>query len=78
MKQLQEKTADYTRFGQILLALSTILMIGLLIPSGEKQMLQLYVMMGAIVAFLGASFFFFYRVRKLRERIEELGNDQIQ
>ena len=76
MKQLQEKTADYTRFGQILLALSTILMIGLLIPSGERQMLQLYVMMGAIGAFLGTSFFFFYRVKKLRERIEELGQDQ--
>jgi len=78
MKQLQEKIVDYTRFGQILLALSTILMLGLLIPNGEKQMLQLYVMMGAIVGFLAASFFFFYRVRKLRERIEELGNDQIQ
>lgn len=76
MKQLQEKIADYTRFGQVLLALSSILMLGLLLPNGEKQMPQLYVMMGAIVAFLGASFFFFYRVKKLRERIEELGQDQ--
>lgn len=72
MKRLQEKAADYTRFGQILLALSTILMLGLLIPNAGKQMMQLYVMMGAIVGFLGAAFFFFYRVKKLREQLEEL------
>ena len=36
MKELQEKIADYTRFAQVLLAISTFLMIGLLIPSGVK------------------------------------------
>ena len=40
MKELQEKIEDYTRFGQILLAVSTLLMVGLLIPTGAKETIQ--------------------------------------
>ncbi|MCC2426010.1 YrhC family protein, partial [Bacillus paranthracis] len=49
MKELQEKIEDYTRFGQILLAVSTLLMVGLLIPNGAKETIQFFVMMGSIV-----------------------------
>lgn len=37
MKELKGKIEDYTRFGQMLLAVSTLLMVGLLIPSGAKR-----------------------------------------
>jgi hypothetical protein len=77
MKQLQHKIADYIRFGQVLLALSTILMLGLLIPHGEKEMAQLYVMMGVITVFLGSAFFFFFRAKKLREKMDDLEQEQI-
>ena len=71
IKELQEKIADYTRFAQVLLAISTFLMIGLLIPSGIKSMVQSFVMMGSIIVFLVLAFFFFKRVRTLRDQLEE-------
>ncbi|WP_439874153.1 YrhC family protein [Bacillus mycoides] len=71
MKELQEKIADYTRFAQVLLAISTFLMIGLLIPSGIKSMIQSFVMMGSIIVFLVLAFFFFKRVRTMRDQLEE-------
>ncbi|MBJ8102379.1 MULTISPECIES: YrhC family protein [Bacillus cereus group] len=71
MKELQEKIADYTRFAQVLLAISTFLMIGLLIPSGIKSMVQSFAMMGSIIVFLVLAFFFFKRVRTMRDQLEE-------
>lgn len=78
MKAIQHKAADYIRFGQVLLALSTILMMGLLVPNGEKEAMQLYVMMGTIVSFLGTAFFFFYRAKKLREKLADIEQEQAQ
>ncbi|UOY94094.1 YrhC family protein [Ectobacillus sp. JY-23] len=72
MKQLRQKIDDYTRFAQVLLALSTILLAGLLIPNGDKEALQLYVMMGAIILFLSGAFGLFYQVKKLREQLDEV------
>ncbi|KFN01503.1 hypothetical protein D0U04_21985 [Bacillus clarus] len=71
MKELQQKIADYIRFGQVLLALSTFLMIGLLLPNEGREIIQSYVMMGGIVLLLSMSFFFFKRVQMLRDRLEE-------
>lgn len=73
MKELQGKIEDYTRFGQILLAVSTLLMVGLLIPNGAKEAIQSFVMMGSTVIFLSLSFFFFQRVKMMREQLE--GNE---
>ncbi|MGQ7873517.1 YrhC family protein [Bacillus sp. 1A] len=73
MKELQGKIKDYTRFGQILLAVSTLLMVGLLIPNGAKEAIQSFVMMGSTVIFLSLSFFFFQRVKMMREQLE--GNE---
>ncbi|KAB2444851.1 YrhC family protein [Bacillus luti] len=73
MKELQGKIEDYTRFGQILLAVSTLLMVGLLIPNGEKETVQSFVMIGSIVIFLSSSFFFFQRVKVMRDELE--GNE---
>ncbi len=58
MKELQEKIEDYTRFGQILLAVSTLLMVGLLIPTGAKETIQFFVMIGSIVIFFKFIFLF--------------------
>lgn len=71
MKELQQKIADYIRFGQVLLALATFLMIGLLIPNGVRETAQSFAMMGVIVLLLGLSFFFFKRVKALRDKLEE-------
>ncbi|MDM5156563.1 YrhC family protein [Bacillus sp. DX1.1] len=71
MKELQQKIADYIRFGQVLLALGSFLMIGLLIPNEGRETPQLFAMMSAIVLFLGVSFFFFKRVKVLRDQLEE-------
>ncbi|MED2035769.1 YrhC family protein [Bacillus wiedmannii] len=73
MKELQGKIEDYTRFGQILLAVSTLLMVGLLIPNGAKEAIQSFVMMGSTVIFLSLSFFFFQRAKMMREQLE--GNE---
>ncbi|WP_212934675.1 YrhC family protein [Bacillus hominis] len=71
MKELQEKIADYTRFGQVLLAVSTFLMVGLLIPNGAKETVQTFVMMGSVIGFLCFSFFFFKRVKAMHDQLEE-------
>lgn len=71
MKELQQKIADYIRFGQVLLAVGTFLMIGLLLPNEGRETVQFLAMMGVIVSFLGISFFFFKRAKELRDRLEE-------
>ncbi|MFJ8527991.1 YrhC family protein [Bacillus sp. NPDC094106] len=71
MKELQQKIADYIRFGQVLLAVGTFLMIGLLLPNEGRETMQFLAMMGVIVLFLGISFFFFKRAKELRNRLEE-------
>jgi Na+/melibiose symporter-like transporter len=71
MKELQEKISDYTRFGQVILAISTFLMVGLLIPNGAKETVQIFAMMGSIIVFLVLAFFFFKRVRTMRDQLEE-------
>ncbi|WP_416827378.1 YrhC family protein [Ectobacillus polymachus] len=76
MKDLQTKIADYNRFGQVLLALSTILMLGLLVPNGEKVWSQFIAMITAVGGFLGLSFFFFFRAKQVRERIDELEENE--
>ncbi|MGG2064304.1 YrhC family protein [Bacillus sp. S14(2024)] len=77
MKELQQKIADYIRFGQVMLALSAFLMLGLLLPNGHKEMVQMFAMMGVIAAFLGGSFYFFYRARELRDKLEENEHEQM-
>lgn len=77
VKNMVQKISDYTRFGQVLLAVGTFLMIGLLLPNGEKDTAQLAMMIGAIFSFLGGSFYFFYRVKEMRNQLEENEYDQL-
>ncbi|MBL1703939.1 hypothetical protein ELE02_32500, partial [Klebsiella pneumoniae] len=41
-----------------------------LIPNGAKETSQPFVMMGSIVIFLSLSFFFFQRVKVMRDELE--------
>ncbi|MCP8967251.1 YrhC family protein [Ectobacillus ponti] len=75
-RELQQKHADYVRFGQVLLAVGAFLMIGLLLPNHDKQALQIYAMMVAITGFLGASFFFFRRAKLAQQQAEEIEYEQ--
>lgn len=77
MKELQQKIADYIRFGQVMLAISAFLMLGLLLPNGQKETVQMFAMMGVIVAFLGGSFYFFYRAKELRDKLEDNEHEQM-
>ncbi|MCC2426011.1 YrhC family protein, partial [Bacillus paranthracis] len=43
------------------------------IPNGAKETIQFFVMMGSIVIFLSLSFFFFQRVKVMRDKLE--GNE---
>ena len=70
MKELKGKIEDYTRFGQILLAVSIVN--GWLVDSEwSKRDNPIFVMMGSIVIFLSLSFFFFQRVKVMRDQLEE-------
>ncbi|CAM4137730.1 YrhC family protein [Bacillus manliponensis] len=74
---MEQKIADYTRFGQVLLAIGAFLMIGLILPNGEKDATHFAVMIGAIFSFLGGSFYFFYRVKEMRNQLEESEHDRV-
>lgn len=78
MKHLQHKITDYNRFGQVLLALSTIFMLGLLIPNGGKTLLQLITMLVSIVVFLSGAMVFFFQAKKVREKLNDLQENQLQ
>lgn len=74
---MEQKIADYTRFGQVLLAIGAFFMIGLILPNGEKDAMQFAIMIGAIFSFLGSSFYFFYRVKEIRDQLEESEHDRL-
>lgn len=77
VKDMVQKISDYTRFAQVLLAVGAFLTIGLLLPNGEKDAAQLAIMIGTIFSFLGGSFYFFYRVKEMRDQLEESEHDQL-
>ncbi|MBM7701439.1 YrhC family protein [Metabacillus iocasae] len=71
IKRIETKIEDYRRFIYVLLSVSTFLYIGILIGNGEKALFQLNVMMGAIVLLLGLSFYFAFKVKKLKKELLE-------
>ncbi|HWO95366.1 MAG TPA: YrhC family protein [Bacillus sp. (in: firmicutes)] len=71
MKEIQTKISDYTRYIYILLAVSTFLYLGTIIGNGEKNPSQMLVMSGATTALLGLSFYFAYKTKKLRQKLQQ-------
>ena len=70
MKELKGKIEDYTRFGQILLAVSTLLMVGLLIPNGAKETIN-FCYDGEHRYIFKFIVLFFQRVKVMRDQLEE-------
>ena len=70
MKELKGKIEDYTRFGQMLLAVSTLLMVGLLIPSGAKETIN-FCYDGEHRYIFKLIVLFFQRVKVMRDQLEE-------
>jgi predicted permease len=75
VKEIQDKVADYTRFGMVLLAVSVFMFIGVLIPNEGKGMLQLYIIMTTTLSFLGASLYFFQKVNKYKKTLSEVDEE---
>ncbi|KOO43837.1 YrhC family protein [Priestia koreensis] len=69
VKNVKAKIEDYTRFIYILLAVSTFLYIGVLIGMGDKSPVKIDTMMGVLVLFLGAAFYFAWRTKKLKKSL---------
>jgi undecaprenyl pyrophosphate phosphatase UppP len=75
IKEIQDKVADYSRFGMVLLAVSVFMFIGVLIPNEGKEMLQLYSMMAATTVFLGAALYFFQKVNGYKKKLNEVDEE---
>ncbi|MFC3883010.1 YrhC family protein [Bacillus songklensis] len=74
IRELQTKISDYTRFIYILLAVSTFLYLGTVIGNGEKDPLQMDVMMGTTAVLLGGAFYFAYKIKKMNKEMEKEEN----
>jgi hypothetical protein len=71
MKVIQGKVTDYTNFGFVLLAVSVFLYIGVLIPTEGILPLRTNLLMGATVLFLSLSFYFFHKVVKFKQILNQ-------
>ncbi|MFZ3588252.1 YrhC family protein [Bacillus sp. DJP31] len=74
-KDIQDKVADYSRFGMVLLAVSVFLFIGILIPDEGKSIIQTYVMMASTVVFLAIAFYFFKKTIQYKKALSELDEE---
>ncbi|WP_070120759.1 YrhC family protein [Bacillus marinisedimentorum] len=77
LKHLAEKAVDFKRFAHVLLTVSVFLYFGVLIgqaTGGQKEEMQLLVMLGSTAVFLGGSAFFYNRSRKIMKQIAEETN----
>ena len=78
VKKLRNKINDYSQFAKILLMLSVFFSLGIAFQGAEKSLNQLYLMMGATVAFLFVAFLIFNKVKKLQKILnDELEEDNL-
>jgi YrhC-like protein len=73
-KTLQKKIIDYKRFGFTLIALSTFLYLGVIIPAEGKTLVKIYMLMGGTVVMLGTSFLFFLKAIKYKKQLHSMEN----
>ncbi|MFS0861652.1 YrhC family protein [Fredinandcohnia sp. 179-A 10B2 NHS] len=71
VKTLRSKIADYTNFAYILLAISTFLYIGVIIPE-ERAPFQIYALMGFTLVLLSVAFVFFKAALKYKKQMNEI------
>jgi hypothetical protein len=75
-KTLQKKIIDYKRFGFTLIALSTFLYLGVIIPAEGKTLVKTYMLMGGTVVMLGTSFLFFLKAIKHKKQLHSMENQK--
>jgi YrhC-like protein len=73
-KTLQNKIIDYKRFGFTLIALSTFLYLGVIIPAEGKTLVKIYMLMGGTVVMLSTSFLLFLKAIKYKKQLHSMEN----
>ncbi|WP_409251451.1 YrhC family protein [Bacillus sp. SCS-153A] len=76
-KNLNEKIIDYKRFAFVLVSVSVFLYLGAVLPVEEKTLLKTYVLMGGTVVMLGFSGLFFYQAAKLKKKLTDMDEEQV-
>jgi hypothetical protein len=76
-KNLNDKIIDYKRFAFILVSLSVFLYLGAVLPVEEKTLFKTYMLMGGTVIMLGFSGLFFFHAAKLKRKLTEMDDEQI-
>jgi len=72
VKDLMGKIADFKRFAIVLLAVGVFFYLGVIIPAPDKTETNIAAMMMMTAACLGGSIFFFTKVKKLKNILNEL------
>jgi hypothetical protein len=76
-KTLNDKIIDYKRFAFVLVSLSVFLYLGAVLPVEEKTVFKTYMLMGGTVVMLGFSGLFFYQAAKLKRKLTDMDDEQI-
>lgn len=71
-KILLEKMNDFKRFAVVLLAVGSFLYLGVIIPSGEKMLTDLYIMMCSSMLFLAGSIYFFSLSNQIKSKLDDI------
>jgi len=71
-KMLEEKMIDYKRFAVVLLAVGSFFYLGVIIPSGEKVLIDLYMMMCSSMLFLAGSIYFFTLSKQIKTKLDDI------
>jgi hypothetical protein len=71
-KILLEKMIDFKRFAIVLLAVGSFFYLGVIIPSGEKMLTDLYIMMCSSMLFLAGSIYFFSLSNQIKSKLDDI------
>jgi hypothetical protein len=76
-KNINDKIIDYKRFAFVLVSLSVFLYLGAVLPVEEKTLFKTYMLMGGTVTMLGFSGLFFYQAARLKKKLTEMDDEQV-
>ena len=75
-KNLYEKMVDLKRFGMVLLAIGVFFFLGVIIPSGAKNEMDINIMILSSMSFLAASILFFTRSKQCHIKLMDMEDAQ--
>jgi predicted MFS family arabinose efflux permease len=76
LKNLTSKMIDFKRFGMVLLAIGVFFFLGVIIPSENKDPMDLNIMILASMSSLAVSIFFFIQSKQCEMKINEMEEAQ--